>query len=119
MDTLFAWIAFAALLMIPYEMANTGSSTRDSLVRGIIRAMVFSVGAVTKVNFFYFIALIIPVLFVIRARNHGLRNAFLALLSLAICSLPAIFYWFRYGGLAFRFAWANSFGHLAPFFYYP
>jgi hypothetical protein len=71
------------------------------------------------VNFFFFIALIVPILFVIRARNRGLRNAFVALLSLAICSLPAAFYWSRYGVTALRFALAASFGHDAPFYYSP
>ena len=118
-DTLFAWIAFAALLLIPYEIASARSPTGDGRVRGVLWAAIFSVGAITKVNFFYFIALIVPILFVIRARNHGVRNAFVALLSLAICSLPATLYWVRYGGLAFRFAWLNSFGHDAPFFYSP
>jgi hypothetical protein len=117
-DTLFAWIAFAALLLIPYETAS-GSSTGDPRVRGVLWALIFSAGAITKVNFFYFIALIVPILFVIRARNQGLRNALVALLSLAICSLPAAFYWVRYGALALRMAWANSFGHEAHFFYTP
>jgi hypothetical protein len=118
-DTLFAWIAFAALLLIPYEIANTGSATRDGLKRGVLWAAIFSGGAVSKVNFFYFIAIIIPILFFIRAHNRGRLNAFVALLSLVICSLPAILYWIRSGAPALRFAWANSFGHYAHHFYYP
>lgn len=118
-DTLFAWIAFAALLLIPYEIASAGSSTGDGRARGVLWATILSVGAITKVNFFYFIALIVPILFVIRARNRGLCNAFVALVSLAICSLPAALYWVRYGALALKFAWAASFGHDAPFFYSP
>jgi len=119
-DTLFAWIVFAALLLIPYEMAgDTGTSTSDALMHGLLWAVIFSAGAVTKVSFFYFIVAIIPVLFVIRLRNQGLVNAFAALLSLVICSFPAIFYWLWLGTFAFRFGWWSSFGHLAPYFNYP
>jgi hypothetical protein len=118
-DTLFAWIAFAAILLIPCEIASDRFSTGDGRVRGILWAAIFSVGAMTKVNFFYFMALIVPILFVIRARNREVRNAFVALLSLAICLLRAALYWLRYGEPALRFAWANSFGHLAPSFYSP
>lgn len=119
-DTLFAWIAFAALLLIPYEIASdSGFSTRDGLARGLLWALIFSAGAVTKVNFFYFIAAIVPVLFVIRLRKHGFVNTCAVLLSLAICSFPAILYWVRFGAFAFRFAWSSSFGHIAPHFRYP
>lgn len=119
-DTLFAWIAFATLLLIPYEIASdSGSCIKDGMIRGVLWAVIFSTGAITKVNFFYFIAAIIPVLFVIRLRKHGFVNACAALLSLAICSFPAILYWVRFGAFAFRFAWSSSFGHIAPHFYYP
>ena len=118
-DSLFAWIAFAAILLIPYERATAGPSTADNLVRGILWAVIFSVGAMTKASFFYFIALVVPILVVIRARNRGLRSAFIALLSLSICSLPAALYWLRYGIPALRNAWAASFGHDAPFYYIP
>lgn len=120
-DSLFAWIAFAAILLIPYEIASNRSSTADGrardILRGVLWAAIFSAGAITKVNFFYFIALVVPILLVLRARNRGLRNASVALLSFAICSLPVAFYWLRYGQTALRFAVAATAGHDASFYY--
>jgi len=118
-DSLFAWIAFAAVLLIPYEAASPASSTRGALVRGILWAVILLTGAMTKVSFFYFIALIVPALFAIRMRHSGLRSAFVALISLAICSVPAALYWLRYGLPALKNGLAASFGHDAPFYYVP
>src|ERR1700674_3209990 len=50
-DSLFAWNAFAAILLIPYEATTPTSSTTDALVRGILWGTIFSVGAITKVSF--------------------------------------------------------------------
>jgi hypothetical protein len=118
-DSLFAWVAFAAILLIPYEIATRGSSSEDGRARGILWAAIFSVGAMTKVNFFFFIALIVPILFVIRWRNRGPRSAFNVFLAFAICSLPATLYWLRYGKPALKFALDASFGHNAPLYYSP
>jgi hypothetical protein len=118
-DSLLAWNAFAAILLIPYEAATHASTTADALVRGILWGIVFSVGAITKVSFLYFIALIIPILFVIRMRNNGLRSAFLSLISLIVCSFPVIIYWLRYGLPALKFGWATSFGPTARIYAVP
>jgi hypothetical protein len=118
-DSLFAWTAFAAALLIPYEATTPTSSTTGALVRGIFWATILLAGAMTKVSFFYFILLIVPALFAIRMRHSGLRSAFLALSSLAICSVPAAIYWLRYGLPALKNGLAASFGHDAPFYYIP
>jgi hypothetical protein len=118
-DNLFAWNAFAALLLIPYEATISPSSTRGSLARGFLWAVIFSVGAITKVSFFYFIVLAIPVLFVVRMRHSGLRSALLSLSLLIVCSLPATIYWLRYGRTAFKYGHAASFGPTALHYYSP
>jgi hypothetical protein len=109
-DSLFAWTAFAALLLIPYEAVNHAPSTNGSLVRGILWAVIFSVGAITKVSFFYFIVLIIPTLFVVRMRHSGVRSALLSLISLTICSFPVALYWLRFGRPILNYGRAASFG---------
>jgi len=118
-DSLLAWDAFAAILLIPYEATTYASATTDALVRGILWAIVFSVGAMTKASFLYFIGLIIPTLFFIRMRNNGLRSALLSSISLIVCSFPVIIYWLRYGLRALEFGWANSFGHLTRIYTIP
>ena len=116
-DSLFAWTTFAAILLIPYEASNpTTSSLTGALMRGALWAAIFSVGALTKLSFLYFIALTVPVLLVVRARQSGPRNAFLSLASLSLCSLPVIIYWLRYGRVIFDFGRAASFGHLADLY---
>jgi hypothetical protein len=118
-DSLFAWIALAAILLIPYEVIDQTTSTRASLARGLLWAVIFLAGAFTKVSFGYFIVTIVPVLFAIRMRLRGRQNATLSLISLVICSLPIAIYYLRYGHLMLRNGWAASFGHDATFFYVP
>jgi hypothetical protein len=117
-DSLFAWTAFAAILLVPYEASNpTTSSVTGALARGALWAVIFSVGALTKLSFLYFIALTIPVLLVVRARHSGPRNAFLSLASLSVCSLPVVIYWLRYGRVILDYGRAASFGHIADFYF--
>ena len=118
-DSLFAWTAFAAVLLIPYEASTTTSSTTGALVRGIFWATILLAGAMTKISSFYFIMLIVPSLFAIRMRHSGLRSTFVALISLAMCSVPAAIYYLRYGQTVLKNGLAASFGHDAPFYYIP
>jgi len=118
-DSFFAWNAFAALLLIPYEVAVPVVSKKGALMRGLLWGAIFSLGAMTKTSFLYFIVLVIPVLVFLRWRNSGRRSALFSLGVLAICSLPVAIYWLRWGLPALRNAWAASFGHDAPFYYIP
>jgi hypothetical protein len=115
-DSLFAWIAFAATLLIPYEAMTSTSSIMDSILRGLLWGVIFSIGAITKVSYFYFLILIIPILFLVRTRRNGLRNAVLALMSLGLCLLPIAIYWLRFGLPALRNGWRASFGRDAAYF---
>jgi hypothetical protein len=118
-DSLFAWIAFAGVLLIPYEAIADVSPTSGSISRGILWGIILSAGAMTKASFLYFILLIVPVLLVIRIRRSGFRSAVVALSSLVVCSIPTIFYWLRYGLPALRNGWAASYGHDAPLYNIP
>jgi hypothetical protein len=70
----------------------------------------------TKVNYFYFLGIVPLILLAIRFHRGGWRDVLIASSSLMVCSIPVMFYWSRYGLLAFRNAWAASFGHDAPFY---
>ncbi|MGO9516624.1 MAG: hypothetical protein ACLPND_06230 [Candidatus Korobacteraceae bacterium] len=119
-DSLFAWTAFAAILLLPYEAAApTTSSASGALARGVLWAVILSVGVLTKLNFLYFIALIIPFLLLIRARYSGSRNVFISLIALCVCALPTILFYLRYGRITFDNAWEASFGHIANYYYMP
>jgi hypothetical protein len=73
----------------------------------------------TKVNFFYFIVVIVPTLFLIRLHRGRLRSALGALTAFACCSAPSAIYLVRWGRLAFDNAKAQSFGWAANQFYAP
>jgi hypothetical protein len=118
-DGLFAWIALAAILLIPYEARTFNRSIKDAIVRGILWGSILSLGAITKVSFFYFIVLIVPVLFVIRLHHGGLGGALAALIAAASWSAPAAIYWFRWGRSAWDNARASSFGRIASLWYTP
>jgi hypothetical protein len=118
-DSLFAWTSLAAVLLIPYEVRTPFTSLRSAVARGILWGLILSLGAMTKVNFFYFIVLIVPILFLIMLRHARLRNALAALIAFACCSAPSAFYLLRWGRPAFDNAKASSFGGLANFYFIP
>ena len=118
-DSLFAWTCAAALLLIPYEARTHCPSIRSALLRGILWGSILSLGAMTKISFFYFIVLVLPTLFLIRLRNAGMRGALASLASFACCSAPSALYLVLFGRLAFENARASSFGGVAGFYYVP
>jgi len=73
----------------------------------------------TKLNFLYFIVLIVPILFFIKLHHDGLRRTLAALIAFACCSAPSAFYLLRWGRLAFDNMNSSSFGVLADFYYVP
>ena len=115
-DGLFAWITLAAILLIPYEARTYSPSIKDAVVRGILWGSILSLGAITKISFFYFIVLIVPVLFVVRLRHGGLGGAFAALTAAAGWLAPAAIYWLRWGRPAWDHAKRASFGRVAGFY---
>jgi len=118
-DSLFAWMALAAVLLIPYEARNPCASIKGAVLRGLLWGVILSLGAMTKFSFLYFVLLIVPIVFFTSFRHSGLRSALTALTAFACCSAPAAFYLLRWGRLAFRNAKASSFGGVAGFYYIP
>jgi hypothetical protein len=118
-DSLFAWTTLAAVLLIPYEARTHCLSLGTAVVRGILWGSILSLGAMTKVNFLYFVVLLVPILFLIRLHNVGLRGALAALAACACWSAPSAFYLARWGRPAFDNAKASSFGRVASFYYVP
>ena len=118
-DSLLAWTALAAVLLIPYEMSTPSRDLRDALLRGILWGVIFSLGTMTKLSFLYFVVLIIPILLLIIRISSGLLNAFAALIGVACSSAPSAFYLLRWGRLAYWNAKASSFGGVANFYYVP
>jgi len=118
-DSLCAWTTLAALLLIPYEAGTHSPSVRSALVRGVLWATVLSLGTMTKLNFLYFVGLIVPALVLIRLRNNGPRSALAGLIAFLLCSSPCWFYLLRWGGPAFENAKMASFGPAAKFYSVP
>jgi hypothetical protein len=118
-DSLLAWTALAALLLIPYETRTQGSSRRGAFLQGIVWGSILSLGVMTKISFLYFVVLIVPVLLVIRLYYQGPRSALAALAGFVCSSVPSAFYLALRGRTAFDNAKASSFGGLANFYYVP
>jgi hypothetical protein len=118
-DGLLAWIILAAILLIPYEARTYTTSVKGAVAHGILWGLIFSSGTMAKVSFFYFIALVVPMLLAIRFRRSGLRGASAALFGLVVSSAPAIVYWLRWGRAAWENAKQSSFGAVAGFYYIP
>ncbi len=118
-DSLLAWISLAAVLLIPYEARVNCASIKSSISRGFLWAAILSLGAITKISFFYFIVLIAPTLFVIRLRRVGLRGALAALIAFASLSTPVAIYLLHWGRSAFENGGASSFGQVAGLYKVP
>jgi hypothetical protein len=118
-DNLLAWVALAAVLLLPFEARTATASIKSAIVRGALAAAIFSLGVLTKISFFYFLALILPLLLFTRLRNHGIHNILTWLAAFSCCSTPAAVYLLRYGRSAFANAQAASFGGLAVLYHVP
>jgi hypothetical protein len=118
-DSLLAWTALAAVLLIPYEARTYCPLVRGAVMRGILWGSILSLGVMTKLNFLYFIVFIVPTLFLIRLHHGGLRGALAALIAFACWSAPSAIYLVRHGGPAFAHANASSFGSIAELYYIP
>lgn len=118
-DSLLAWTALAALLLVPYEARTQNHSIRCAVPRGILWGLVLSLGVMTKFSFFYFVVLIVPALFLIRLHHGGLRSALASLAAFACSSVPSAIYLVHWGRPAFDNAKASSFGGVANFYHIP
>ena len=118
-DSLFAWTALAAVLLIPYEARTPCALIKGAVLRGILWGVILSLGVMTKFNFMYFVVLIFPVLFFTNLQQSGLQSALTALIAFACCSAPSAFYLLRWGRFAFQNAKASSYGAVAGFYYIP
>jgi hypothetical protein len=118
-DNLVAWTSLASLLLIPFEAKEKSLSMKSDILRGILWGSIFSLGVLSKVSFFYFVILILPILLIIRYRSRDIGSICVSLAALALCSVPAAVYWLRYGQLAWSQATTSSFGRTADFYYTP
>jgi len=109
-DCLFAWATLAAVLLLPLEARSRSASTRSAFRRGFLWGAVFSLGVLTKLDSLYFVALLLPALFLIRLEAGGPRQALSALTAFCCCAAPAAFYLLRWGRLAVYNAMASSYG---------
>lgn len=118
-DSLLAWLVLAAILLIPFEARLPPSSIRNAVLQGFLSAGLFSLGALTKVSFSYFIVLIIPVLLVMRFYSSGVTSMLAWLIAVVCGSAPTAFFFLRYGRTALSNARAASFGGLAGYYHVP
>jgi hypothetical protein len=118
-DSLLAWTSLAAALLVPYEWRMPRPTFRGAIARGILWGAILSFGIMTKISFFYFVALIVPALFLIRLYHDGLRGAFASLIGFSCSSILPAIYLLKYGKPAFANAKASSFGQTANYYYHP
>jgi hypothetical protein len=108
-DSLVAWAALAATLLIPYEARTPSPLIRGAVLRGIGWGSILSLGVMTKLSFLYFIALIVPFLFFISLYRDRFRITLAKFVGIACSSAPATLYLLLFGQSALDTARANSF----------
>ena len=118
-DGLLGWTSLAAMLLIPFETRVHCSAISSAVLRGIVWGLILSLGVLAKLNFLYFVGLVVPTLFLIKLHYDGLRSAFAAMVALACASVPCVLFLLHDGKVAFNNAKSASFGLLAHFYYIP
>ncbi|MGA9465809.1 MAG: hypothetical protein WBV28_23670 [Terracidiphilus sp.] len=118
-DGLLGWTSLAAMLLIPFEARVHSRATGSAILRGIAWGLILSLGVLAKLNFLFFVGLVVPTLFFIKLRHDRLRNAFAATIAMGCVSAPCIYFLLRHGNVAFNNAKSASFGLLAHFYYVP
>jgi hypothetical protein len=118
-DSLLAWTALAALLLIPCEARTPCPLIRGAVLRGIIWGSILSFGLMTKLSFGYFTVLIAAFLFLIHFNRNGYRSTVAALIGFAFSSAPAALYLLLYGRIPLSHAIASSSGTLRYLDYVP
>jgi hypothetical protein len=73
----------------------------------------------TKISFFYFVLLVLPILFLIRLRIDGMQRARVAMVAFACISFPFALYLAIAGRGALAWVFGASFGWGANLFYVP
>lgn len=116
-DGLLAWLALAAVLLVPYEATIPCPSGKSALARGVLCASIFSLGALTKVSFCYFIVLTLPLVLFISLRRDGVRIVRAWLAGFFCIAVPTGLYFLRYGRSAFATAGSASFGKLGAIYH--
>jgi hypothetical protein len=118
-DGLLGWTSLAAMLLIPFETRVRCPLTRSAVLRGVVWGLILSLGVLAKLNFLFFVGLVVPTLFLIKLHYDGLRSAFASMVGLACASAPCVLFLLRDGKVAFNNAKSASFGLLAHFYYIP
>jgi hypothetical protein len=118
-DGLLGWTCLAAMLLIPFETRVQSRAISSAILRGIVWGLILSLGVLAKLNFLFFVGLVVPTLFFIKLRHDGLRNAFAAMIAMGCVSAPCFYFLLRHGNVAFNNAKSASFGLLAHFYYVP
>ncbi len=118
-DGPLGWTSLAALLLIPFETRVHCSATGGAVLRGIVWGLILSLGVLAKLNFLFFVGLIVPTLFLIKLHYEGLLKACAAMVALACTSAPCVLFLLRDGKVAFSNAKSASFGMLAHFYFIP
>lgn len=118
-DSLLAWTTLAAVLLIPYEAETENRSLRHAGARGLLWAFILCLGLMTKISFAYFVALVLPLLLLIRLYYSGVRSAAVSFLSFCLWAAPSALYLVLWGRLAWENAKGSSFGTVAEYYYAP
>lgn len=118
-DSLLAWAALVAVLLVVYEDRVRSETTGGSFFRGLLWGVIMCLGTMAKVSFLYFVALIVPTVIWIKVRREGRGRALTAAAAFLFFSMPLVLYLLEWGRISFFLAKSSSFGGMSPFYYSP
>lgn len=109
-DSLLAWTVFAFVLLVPFEARTTATSRRSPRWRGALWGAIAWLGIITKLDFLYFVFLIVPALYLVRYRKWGREDARKALGTFAWVLTPLALYFLVLDWPALSLLLGSSFG---------
>ncbi len=115
-DTPFGLIVAASCLLVPLEQQEGDPMGKSSLARGVLWGVVVSLGILAKITYLFFAAFLLPLIFILRWRKYGYRQAFAATAAALFVLLVPLLLFLRLFPNFLSHAVRSSFGAGSEFY---
>ena len=115
-DELAAIVVLDTLLLLPLETAVPGTTQWEAIRRGLLWGLLFSIGVLTKLTFFYFAGVVFASLTVLSWWQTGMRLTAWKLGAMAVVGLFPAAVFARYGSIYWSWAMSAAFGPIAALY---
>ena len=115
-DSISAIVILDTLLLLPLETATQASTGSAYFRRGLLWGLLFSLGLLSKLTYFYFAGVTFGLLVLISLYRDGIGRTAMKILGMATASLLPVLLFLRYSGIYWHHAMESAFGPLTAFY---